>query len=312
MLDVRLMNLAHIHIVLNHVPSLGSVAGLLILAMGIYKKDEVIKQSACFVLVLITMAVLPTYITGAEAQRIVSKSPTYAPGIVQLHQNAAMITLLSMTASGMFAWFGLWEFRRHGKLASLTTIATLISTMAAVASVLVTANIGGAISHPEIRDAGDAAITEAVGWRQPIETWINNQAWSWPTLEMIHYVGMACLFGVFTIYLFRMLGIMKGISFPALHRLLPMAIIGFVLNTITGMIFFASSPQLYLGKHGFQNKILGMLLATIPLLYFTMFDEPWNVREDGDVPGAVKIAAVAMFGLVCVVMFYGRFLPFIN
>src|SRR5262245_53223437 len=99
------MNLAHLHIILNHVPSLGSIAGLLLLAFGIYKRDEVFKQGACFVLVFITMAVLPTYISGAEAQRIVAKSPSYSAGIVQLHQNAAMITLLFMTAAGMFDQF---------------------------------------------------------------------------------------------------------------------------------------------------------------------------------------------------------------
>jgi len=123
---------------------------------------------------------------------------------------------------------------------------------------------------------------------------------------------MAFLFGVSTVYLFRMLGIMKGISFPALHRLLPMAIIGFVLNTLTGMIFFAAAPQIYLGKQGFHTKILGILLATVPILYFTMFDEPWKVQADGDVPATVKIAAVATFVLVVVVMAYGRFLPWLE
>jgi hypothetical protein len=306
------MNLAHVHIVLNHVPSLGSIAGLLLLAAGIYKKDEAIKQFAYGVLVLITMAVLPTYITGAEAQRIVAKSPSYSAGMVQLHQNAAMITLLTMTAAGMFAWFGLWEYRRRSRSGTLTTMATLIFTMAAVASVLVTALIGGKINHMEIRDAGDAAITEAVGWRMPIERWVNDNAFSWPTLEMIHYVGMAFLFGVSTVLLFRMLGLMKGISFPALHRLLPMAIIGFVMNILTGMIFFAASPQLYLAKQGFHIKILGILLATVPILYFTMFDEPWKLRADDKPPALVKIAAVATFVLVVAVMIYGRFLPWIE
>jgi hypothetical protein len=306
------MNLAHVHIILNHVPSLGSIAGLLLLAAGIYKKDEAIKHFAYSVLVLITMAVLPTYITGAESQRIVEKSPSYAAGVFQMHQNAAMITLLCMTAAGMFAWFGLWEYRRHSRSGPLTTSATLIATMAAVASVLLTASIGGKISHAEIRDASDLVITEAVGWRMPIERWVNDHAFSWPTLEMIHYVGMAFLFGVSTVYLFRMLGIMKGISFPALHRLLPIAIIGFVLNTITGMIFFAASPQLYLGKDGFHIKIVGMLLATVPILYFTMFDQPWKVQADGDVPATVKLAAVATFVLVVMVMIYGRFLPWVN
>src|SRR5262245_29100315 len=150
------MNLAHVHIVLNHVPSLGSIAGLLLLAAGIYKKDEALKQFACRVLVLITMAVLPTYVSGAEAQRMVDKNPWYSAGIFQLHQNAAMITLLAMTASGMFAWFVLWEYRRRSKSGSLTTMATLLFTMVAVASVLVTANIGGKISHLETREAADA------------------------------------------------------------------------------------------------------------------------------------------------------------
>lgn len=306
------MNLAHVHIILNHVPSLGSIAGLLLLAAGIYKKDDGIKQFAYGVLVLITMAVLPTYISGAEAQRIVSKSPSYSAGMVQLHQNAAMITLLLMTAAGMFAWLGLWEYRRHGRSGAVTTMAVLISTMGAVASVLITASIGGKINHAEIREPADALVTEAVGWRPQVEMWINNHAWSWPTLEMIHYVGMAFLFGASTVLLFRMLGIMKGISFQALHRLLPMAIVGFVLNIITGMIFYAGAPQLYLGKQGFHIKILGIVLATVPILYFTMFDEPWKVRADDNAPATAKIAAVATFVLVVIVMIYGRFLPWVN
>jgi uncharacterized membrane protein len=306
------MNLAHVHIILNHVPSLGSIAALLLLAAGIYKKNEAIKQFAYGVLVLIAMAVLPTYISGAEAQRFVDKNPAYSAGMVQLHQNSAMVTLLSMTAAGMFAWFGIWEYRRHSRSGSLTTMATLISTTAAVALVLLTANIGGKISHMEIRDAGDAAVTEGVGWRLPIERWVNDHAFVWPTLEMLHYVGMAFLFCVSTVYLFRMLGIMKGISFRALHRLLPVAITGFVINTVTGMIFFAAAPQLYLGKQGFHIKMLGILLATVPILYFTMFDQPWKVQADDDVPATVKIAAVATFLLVVAVMAYGRFLPWLE
>src|SRR5262249_996587 len=88
----EIMNLAHIHIILNHVPSLGSIAGLLLLVAGMLKKDEAIKKFAYEVLVLITMAILPTYISGAEAQRMVTTNPSYSAGMVQLHQNAAMIT----------------------------------------------------------------------------------------------------------------------------------------------------------------------------------------------------------------------------
>jgi uncharacterized membrane protein len=305
------MNLAHFHIVVNHIPSLGSIAGLALLAAGIYRKDEVIKQFAYAVLVLITMAVLPTYISGAEAQRIVAKNPSYSAGMIQVHQNMAMITLLLMTFAGMFAWFGIWEYRRLKRSSSLTTMATLITTTAAIVLVLETASIGGKISHSEIREAADATVSEAVGWRQPIETWVSDQAWSWPTLEVVHYVGMALLFGVSLIYLFRMLGIIKSISYSALHRLLPAAIVGFVINTITGMTFFIAGPANYLGKQGFHIKMLGILLATAPILYFTMFDAPWKLQADDDAPAMMKLAAVAIFVLVVAVIIYGRFLPFL-
>ena len=302
------MNLAHFHIMVNHVPSLGSILGLLLLALGIYKKDETIKQFAYFVLVLITMAVLPTYVSGAEAQRIVKTSASYSAGMVQLHQNLAMVTLLVMTFAGMFAWFGTWEIRRQKRSGSLTTAATLILTTAAVVLVLDTASIGGKINHSEIRDASDLSVTEAVGWRQGIESWVGAKAWCWPTLEVVHYVGMAMLFGVALIFLFRMLGIIKGISFRALHRLLPAGIIGFVINVITGMVFFAAAPQLYVGHNGFRIKVVGILLTTAPILYFTMFDAPWKLGADDNPPVTMKIAAVAMFALTVVVMFYGRFL----
>jgi hypothetical protein len=302
------MNLAHFHIVVNHIPSLGSIAGLLLLAAGIYQKNEAIKQFAFQVLVLTTMAVLPTYISGAEAQRIVSKSPTYAAGMVQLHQNIAILTLLFMTFAGMFAWLGIWEYRRHKRSGTLTTAATFLITTAVAVLVLNTASIGGKINHSEIREPSEMAVTEAVGWRKPIEDWISATPWRWPTLEIIHYVGMAFLFSVSLILLFRMLGVIKGIRFRALHRLLPIAIIGFVMNTITGMLFFITSPGLYLGKQAFQIKIVGILLATAPVLYFTMFEQPWKLEAGDDAPTTAKIAAVALLVLVVVVMIYGRLL----
>jgi hypothetical protein len=67
-LGVGLMNLAHIHIVLNHIPSLGSVAGLLMLVWAIYTKNDALKKSSFGVLVLIALATLPTYMSGNGAR----------------------------------------------------------------------------------------------------------------------------------------------------------------------------------------------------------------------------------------------------
>ena len=46
----------------------------------------------------------------------------------------------------------------------------------------------------------------------------------------------AMLFGVSLLLMLRVLGVMKSIPFSGIHRLLPFAIFGFVINVFTGMV----------------------------------------------------------------------------
>src|SRR5687767_14865489 len=185
------MNLSHVHIVLNHIPSLGSIACLFFLAAAIYTKNDTLKKYTLEALVLIALAILPVYITGSEAQRMVRKQPAVLNSIIQVHQNAAMVTLVMMTITGTLAWFGLWEFRRFSRAGGLTTKGTLVATAITVGVILYTASLGGKISHPEVRLEADASMTEAMGWREPIELFVGERSWMWPALETMHFIGMA-------------------------------------------------------------------------------------------------------------------------
>jgi uncharacterized membrane protein len=306
------MNLAHVHIVLNHIPSLGCVAGLLFLGVAIRTKNEALKKFSFQFLVLIALSLLPTYITGAEAQRFVRKLPDVVPGMIQVHENAAMLTLIGMIITGTFAWFGLWEFRRFSRASFFTTVATLLAVAVTSALILYTGSLGGKISHPEIRDAVDAAATVESGWQEPVELFVSAHSWIWPAAETLHFLGMSVLFGVSLLLLMRMLGAAKAIPFTAIHRLLPLGVIGFVINLSTGMLFFIASPQIYLGKNAFHIKMSCILLASIPILYFTLFDEPWKTGSNEDATALSKFAAVCTFGLLVAVVIYGRLLPFLN
>jgi hypothetical protein len=306
------MNLAHFHIVLNHIPSLGSMAALLLLAAAIYTKNDELKKFTFLFIVLIAMAVLPTYITGAEAQRDVRNRPAVSRPMIQVHQNAAMVTLVLMTITGTFAWFGLWEFRRFSRAGTFTGTATLVATALTVGAILYTGSLGGKISHPEIRDGMDDAVTDAAGWREPIELTVSDHAWAWPAAETMHFIGMALLFGVSLLLMMRMLGGLKSIPFSGIHRLLPLGIIGFAINTLTGMLFFIASPGLYLGKNSFHIKMASIILATAPILYFTLSDAPWQTGSNQGASFGSKFAAVCVFGLLVVVIIYGRYLPFLS
>ena len=65
---------------------------------------------------------------------------------------------------------------------------------------------------------------------------------------------MSLLFGVTLLVNLRMLGMMKSIPFAALHRLLPLGILGFVINVISGMVFFIASPGMYVHQPRFLSE----------------------------------------------------------
>jgi len=62
------MNLAHLHLLLNHFPTIGFIIGLTLYVAGLYAKSDHIKQSALVVFVGIALITIPTYVTGNAAE----------------------------------------------------------------------------------------------------------------------------------------------------------------------------------------------------------------------------------------------------
>ena len=117
---------------------------------------------------------------------------------------------------------------------------------------------------------------------------------------------MILLFGVSLLLMLRMLGVMKSIPFSGIHRLLPVAVFGFVINVITGMLFYLQSPEGYIRRGAFQIKIACILLAAAPVLYFTVFDDPWRTGSNRNASALTKIAGIGAFTLLLATMIYGR------
>ena len=102
------------------------------------------------------------------------------------------------------------------------------------------ANIGGLINHPEIRGA-EEATTFAGHMGRVVGDYVRDTPWTWIAAETLHFVGLSLLVGVILLIDLRVLGFMPQVSFAALDRLLPWAMLGFALNVFTGMLFFAAA-----------------------------------------------------------------------
>ena len=55
-------------------------------------------------------------------------------------------------------------------------------------------------------------------------------AWGWPIVEIVHFTGLCLLMGAVGMFDLRMMGLVRGLSLPALHRLVPFGVLGFALS----------------------------------------------------------------------------------
>jgi hypothetical protein len=319
------MNLAHIHLLLNHFPTVGFMVGIGLLLFGLFGKSNELKEASLVVFLGIALLTVPVYVSGNAAQAVVCQAPGDTPpgncphpepgvtlAAIQTHESVALFGLIWMIATGAFSWLGLWQYRRLSRFPAWNLGIILFLTLMTFVVMSRASTLGGEIHHQEIRDAADAAIPAAGQFGRALGTFVVKVTWVWPTCETLHFIGLSLLFGVAALVDLRMLGMMKSISFKALHRLLPWGILGFGLNTITGMLFFVGAPQQYTTNAVFHWKLALMMLAGINVLYFTIFKEPWEVGAGDDAPLTAKVVAVAALILVVGVLYCGRMLPFIG
>ena len=149
-------------------------------------------------------------------------------------------------------------------------------------------------------------------------TWINgvvmNYAWTWPTLETLHFLGLCLLIGTVLVMDLRLIGFQRMIPLDAVHSLMPFAIIGFAINAITGLGFLFGDPQLYAGNYAFWVKMALVLLAGLNFLLFILKIEPSLAKlgPSEATPLAAKAVGAASLMLWFGVLTYGRLLPYLG
>src|SRR4026207_2436363 len=79
--------------------------------------------------------------------------------------------------------------------------------------------------------------------------------WAWPACETLHFIGLALLIGNVGLLDLRLLGFAKGLPFVALNRFVRWAVVGFVINFVTGVTFFVGNPFQYINNLAFGYKL---------------------------------------------------------
>ena len=301
----------HIHLLLNHVPTIGFGIALGLLIGSLVSRSDDLKKAALTVLVAVALLTLPTYMTGNAAQEAVQELPGVSKTLIETHEGAALLSFIFMEITGAVAWLALWQFHRRGRITTRALGTVLVLSLITMGLVARAANVGGEIRHTEIQLATETTTSEGPIARD-LATWVKAVPWVWPAAESQHFIGLALLMGVVLLIDLRMLGFMKQVSVHALDRLIPWGVLGFGLNLVTGMIFFVAAPEQYTQNIAFFWKIGLMIVAVFNGLYFTVYDKAWALAPGADAAPLSKVMAASALLLWVGVMYYGSMLPFIG
>jgi hypothetical protein len=312
------MNLAYLHLLLNHFPTIGFGVGLGLFLVAVFAKSEDLKRASLVIFVMVALLTIPVYVTGSAAQGVIKGDSGVSDTLVTAHKDDALLAFVFMQLTGLAAWLGLWQSSRHAGLVRWNLSAIVVLSIVTFGFMARAANIGGEIRHPEIVSAqGETAAEETPNpepeWLRSasVASFVIDYAWVWSICETLHFIGLVLLFSVVVLNL-RMLGVMKKVSFAALHRLLPWAIVGFAINSITGMMFFIAAADQYTNNPAFYWKMLFIVLSGVNVLYLTVSDDAAAVKPGDDAPLSAKVMAASGIFLWFGVVFWGRLLPFLG
>lgn len=91
---------------------------------------------------------------------------------------------------------------------------------------------------------------------------LRGSAWAYPTLEVVHLVGVALLLGNLLLLELRLLGLAPALPLRALGRLaLSLVLVGFGLAAASGLLMFATQASELLANRVFVVKMGLLMLA---------------------------------------------------
>ena len=88
------MNLAHVHLLLNHIPVIAVPIGLIFLVHSLWKSNVQQMRFAYLFLFLTSLSVIAVFLTGEPAEEIIEHLPGVTEALIEVHEEAGLFSLI--------------------------------------------------------------------------------------------------------------------------------------------------------------------------------------------------------------------------
>jgi hypothetical protein len=158
---------------------------------------------------------------------------------------------------------------------------------------------------------------------QPTFDWLGASAfgvatrelsWVFVAAETAHFFGLSILFGSLLVIDLRVVGFARFINMQAAMKFIPIAMVGFAINLLSGITFIASNPARYGPNIAFQWKMGLVIIAGLNALWFWFGEhkELSQLADGEDAEFRAKVIAALSLIIWVIVIILGRFMPFVE
>lgn len=155
------MNQPHIHLLITHLPVFGSILGSLVLAYGLWSKSDHTKIAAYFLYIISSIGAGVAYYTGEATEEIVEKIPGVLEASIKMHEDFALIALVSLIILGVASVLGLFITVIKTVWTKTTAWVVLLIALISFGLVVRTGYLGGKIRHTEITNSANTSSENA-------------------------------------------------------------------------------------------------------------------------------------------------------
>lgn len=144
------MDPVYAHLTLNHVPVIGTLIALVLLAGAFLRRSDELARAALWLLVVMSLFGVVAFLTGEPAEERVEHLPGFSENAIHEHEEAAEPTLIAIIVMGVAALGALVAFWKKPQLPRWVVVAVLVAALVCAGLLGWTARLGGQIRHTEV------------------------------------------------------------------------------------------------------------------------------------------------------------------
>ncbi len=143
-------NAAHLHLILNHFPIIGTAITVIVLGYGVVIDNDAIKRLGMFLIVFLALITIPVFTTGDKADGFIKGNEGVNEENIEAHEEFAEKSVIAMYIAGGVSLLGLVIFRKK-KPVPVWFGLTMLGLLIVVNLLMIyTGHLGGKISHGDI------------------------------------------------------------------------------------------------------------------------------------------------------------------